>query len=78
VLPFAIDHLTLAARSNVLLTGYAGTHAYIVRSDIAVCGGGYVQVVDAVLLPYAMWAARAGNNRRIYDEMTNGRLRIDD
>jgi hypothetical protein len=48
-LPSPFDH------SNVLILGpYARMHALVVRRDISVCGGGYVHVIDAVLLPHPM------------------------
>ena len=41
------------APKSVLIMGQVG-HAMVVRKDISVCGGGNVQLVDSVLLPYAM------------------------
>ena len=41
--------------STVLILGpYARMHAMVVRKDIPVCGGGYVQVTDGVILPHPM------------------------
>ena len=41
--------------SVILILGpYARLHAIVVRKDLPVCGGGYVQVIDGVVLPHAM------------------------
>lgn len=41
--------------SNVLILGpYDHMHALVARRDVATCGGGYVQVLDALLLPHPM------------------------
>ncbi len=42
-------------RVNILLLGpYNRMSAYIVRKDVPVCGGGFVHILDNVLLPHAM------------------------
>ena len=40
---------------NVLiLSAYDKQHALVVRKDVPLCGGGFLQVVDTVMLPHAM------------------------
>lgn len=40
---------------NVLVLGpYGGQSAFIVRKDVPVCGGGYIHITDAVILPHAI------------------------
>ena len=42
-------------RKPVRVLGVGGaTAANITRKDVAVCGGGYIHVIDSVVLPYAL------------------------